>query len=80
MAQGNLLGRLFPRLLPSFLSGREEIYLGALSPTRDFNYVADTVEGFVCIAKAQGTGARNKHCHSGRNFHWAVGGGINPSN
>ena len=46
---------VIPTVITQLLSGREEIYLGALSPTRDFNYVADTAEGFVAIAKAQGT-------------------------
>jgi dTDP-glucose 4,6-dehydratase len=32
---------------------RESIRLGNLSPTRDFNYVADTVEGFICAAQSQ---------------------------
>jgi len=28
-----------------------EVRLGTLTPTRDFNYVADTVEGFIKIAE-----------------------------
>jgi dTDP-glucose 4,6-dehydratase len=32
---------------------RDVIQLGNLSPTRDFNYVADTVEGFICAAESQ---------------------------
>ena len=31
---------------------RGEIHLGSLAPTRDFNYVADTVDGFVKAATA----------------------------
>jgi dTDP-glucose 4,6-dehydratase len=31
---------------------RGEIHLGALSPMRDFTYVADTVEGFIKIAES----------------------------
>ena len=46
---------VIPTIITQLLSGREEIHLGALSPTRDFNYVTDTAEGFVAIAKASGT-------------------------
>lgn len=31
----------------------QEIKLGSLTPTRDFNYVKDTADGFVEIAKAK---------------------------
>ena len=35
--------------------GIEEIKLGSLTPTRDFNYVKDTVQGFIEIAKSDKT-------------------------
>jgi len=35
------------------LSGKTEIELGALSPTRDFNYVKDTVDGYYEIARSE---------------------------
>ena len=37
------------------LSGKKEIKLGALSPTRDFNYVKDTVNGFISIYESDRT-------------------------
>lgn len=37
------------------LSGREEIKLGSVTPTRDFNYVKDTVNGFIKIAESDRT-------------------------
>jgi dTDP-glucose 4,6-dehydratase len=43
---------IIPTIITQLLSGREEIRLGALTPTRDFNYVKDTVNGFVEIAKS----------------------------
>lgn len=46
---------VIPTIITQLLSGITEIRLGALSPTRDFNYVQDTVEGFVQIAKSQAT-------------------------
>ena len=37
---------IIPTIIIQLLSGKDEIFLGALSPTRDLNYVRDTVEGF----------------------------------
>ena len=34
---------------------KKEIKLGSLSPTRDFNYVKDTAEGFLAIAQSENT-------------------------
>lgn len=41
---------VIPTIASQLLSGVKELRLGALSPTRDFNYVADTVEGFIALA------------------------------
>lgn len=41
---------VIPTIITQLLSGKNEIKLGALSPTRDFNYVKDTVSGFIEIA------------------------------
>ena len=43
---------VIPTIITQLLSGKEELELGALSPTRDFNYVKDTVNGFMEIAKS----------------------------
>lgn len=42
---------IIPTLITQLLSGREEIRLGSLEPTRDFNFVTDTAEGFLELAK-----------------------------
>ena len=42
---------VIPTIISQLLSGKEEIKLGALSPTRDLLYVKDTAEGFIQIAK-----------------------------
>lgn len=42
---------IIPTIITQLLSGKKEIKLGSLSPTRDFNYVKDTVNGFIEIAK-----------------------------
>ena len=46
---------VIPTIITQLLSGKEEIKLGALKPTRDFNYVKDTVSGFVEIMKSDKT-------------------------
>lgn len=46
---------VIPTIITQLLSGEKEIKLGALSPTRDFNYVKDTVNGFIEIAKSSKT-------------------------
>lgn len=46
---------VIPTIITQLLSGKEEIKLGSLSPTRDFNYVKDTVAGFIAIAESDKT-------------------------
>jgi dTDP-glucose 4,6-dehydratase len=43
---------IIPTIITQLLSGKEEIKLGLLTPTRDFNYVKDIVSGFIKIAKS----------------------------
>ncbi len=43
---------VIPTIITQLLSGREEIKLGALHPTRDLLFVKDTVNGFIEIAKS----------------------------
>ena len=38
---------VIPTIITQLLSGQRQVKLGALAPTRDFNFVADTVAGFV---------------------------------
>lgn len=46
---------VIPTIITQLLSGRQEIELGSLTPTRDFNYVKDTVNGFIAIAESERT-------------------------
>lgn len=41
---------VIPTIITQLLSGSEEIRLGSLTPTRDFNFVKDTANGFLQIA------------------------------
>lgn len=40
---------VIPSIITQIASGKDEIKLGALSPTRDFNYIKDTVDGFLSM-------------------------------
>jgi NAD dependent epimerase/dehydratase len=46
---------VIPTIITQLLKGEENIKLGSLSPTRDFNFVKDTVNGFVAIANSDKT-------------------------
>ena len=41
---------VIPTIITQLLDGYEEIHLGSLTPTRDFNFVKDTAAGFMAIA------------------------------
>lgn len=44
---------VIPTIITQLLSGKKEIKLGSLHPTRDLLFVKDTVEGFIAIAIAE---------------------------
>lgn len=46
---------VIPTIITQLLSGSEEIKLGSLTPTRDFNYVKDTAHGFISIYESDNT-------------------------
>lgn len=46
---------VIPTIITQLLAGKEEIFLGSLTPTRDFNYVKDTANGFITIAQHDNT-------------------------
>ncbi|MCL0062782.1 GDP-mannose 4,6-dehydratase [Peptococcaceae bacterium] len=43
---------VIPTIITQIAGGQRKIKLGALTPTRDFNYIKDTVRGFVAIAES----------------------------
>ncbi len=43
---------IIPTIITQLLAGKNKIELGSLEPTRDFNYVKDTVNGFYEIFKS----------------------------
>jgi NAD dependent epimerase/dehydratase len=43
---------VIPTIITQIANGKRKIKLGALHPTRDFNYVGDTVAGFISALKS----------------------------
>ncbi len=46
---------VIPTIITQLLAGETQIKLGALTPTRDFNFVKDTVNGFISIYESSQT-------------------------
>lgn len=44
---------VIPTIITQIASGKKLIKLGALHPTRDFNFVKDTVNGFIAVAGSE---------------------------
>jgi nucleoside-diphosphate-sugar epimerase len=62
---------VIPTVISQIASGKRQIKLGAIHPTRDFNYVADTVAGFMAaLASDQGAG---EVINLGSNYEISIG-------
>lgn len=62
---------VIPTIITQIASGQRQIKLGAVSPTRDFNYVQDTVAGFIAALKSDlGVG---EVVNFGSNFEISIG-------
>jgi NAD dependent epimerase/dehydratase len=46
---------VIPTIITQIASGKKQIQLGDVSPTRDFNYVEDTCRGFITLAGSEKT-------------------------
>ncbi|MBI4677696.1 MAG: SDR family NAD(P)-dependent oxidoreductase [Elusimicrobia bacterium] len=46
---------VIPAILTQLLAGAKALRLGSLGPARDFNFVEDTVEGFLAVAAERST-------------------------
>lgn len=62
---------VIPTVITQLANGKEQIKLGALTPTRDFNYVEDTVSGFVAALKSEK--AIGEVINIGSNFEISIG-------
>jgi NAD dependent epimerase/dehydratase len=62
---------VIPTIISQIVAGKRQIKLGALHPTRDFNYVSDTVDGFVAALNAQNS--VGEIINLGSNFEISIG-------
>ncbi|MCX5509225.1 NAD-dependent 4,6-dehydratase LegB [Pseudomonas sp. BJa3] len=62
---------VIPTIITQIASGKKEIKLGDVSPTRDFNYVADTCRGFLELAQCEK--AVGETVNIGSNYEISVG-------
>lgn len=62
---------VIPTIITQIASGAREIKLGAVHPTRDFNYVRDTVRGFVAVAQCDA--AVGQVMNVGSNYEISIG-------
>jgi len=62
---------VIPTIITQLANGERQIKLGAVSPTRDFSYVQDTVSGF--IAALQSDKGLGEVVNFGSNFEIAIG-------
>ena len=62
---------VIPTIISQLAGGLHQVKLGATHPTRDFNYVADTVSGFLAALRSEsGTG---EVINLGSNFEISIG-------
>ncbi|MGY8625984.1 NAD-dependent 4,6-dehydratase LegB [Chromobacterium violaceum] len=62
---------VIPTIITQIASGMDEIKLGAIHPTRDFNFVQDTVRGFCAVAECDA--ALGKVINVGSNYEISIG-------
>jgi NAD dependent epimerase/dehydratase len=62
---------VIPTIISQIAAGQRQIRLGALSPTRDFNYVADTCAAFLAVAGSDE--AVGKVINAASNFEISIG-------
>ena len=62
---------VIPTIISQLASGKTQIKLGAIHPTRDFNYVTDTVLGFLAGLRSES--AVGEVINLGSNFEISVG-------
>lgn len=66
---------IIPTIITQIASGKKEIMLGDLTPTRDFNYVKDTCSGFVAIANCDNVDG--EEINIGSNYEISMGDTLN---
>jgi dTDP-glucose 4,6-dehydratase len=66
---------IIPTVITQILSGKKKIQLGSLTPTRDFNYVKDTVSGFIQILNSDN--GHGEVVNIGSNYEVSIGDTVN---
>lgn len=66
---------VIPTIISQIACGKKKIELGDVTPTRDFNYVADTCRGFLELARCKK--AIGETVNIGSNFEISVGDTLN---
>lgn len=66
---------VIPTVISQLLSGKQTIKLGAVSPTRDFNFVKDTVRAFIAMKDAPNV--EGEVINAGSNFEISIGDTVN---
>ena len=57
---------IIPTIITQIASGKREIKVGDLTPTRDFNFVTDTCQGFIDIAETPDTAGMEINIATGK--------------
>jgi len=66
---------VIPAIITQIASGQHELMLGAINPTRDFNFIADTVNAFIyALESDKGIG---EVVNFGSNFEISIGDTLN---
>ena len=66
---------VIPTIITQIANGIDVLKLGSIHPTRDFNYVQDTVDGFIAALKAEN--AFGETINLGSNFEISIGDTVN---
>jgi len=64
---------VIPTIITQLASGSQRLELGAVSPTRDLNYVQDTVDAFIAIAAAPAGQVVGEVINIGSNYEVSIG-------
>jgi NAD dependent epimerase/dehydratase len=59
---------VIPTIISQLLSGKKELKLGDLTPTRDFNFVLDTANGFIKTAESENALGETINIGSGKEY------------
>ena len=66
---------VIPTIITQIANGKRKIKLGAIHPTRDFNFVEDTVNGFIAMAESDNS--VGEIINIGSNFEISIGETVN---